>query len=134
MSSNQPFHHTKTLTVLSSGNLFSCMARYYNHHARTKGFSPLPVAKSNATLWRHAYATNEFMLWEDKRKYTWCMRPEQVAAEIAFRMNSSAEEVLSTYSSRFNKEDDPIEDEGNATFRVLFQETEHGEGGEEGKC
>jgi hypothetical protein len=29
MTSTQPFHHTKTLAILSSANLFGCMARYY---------------------------------------------------------------------------------------------------------
>jgi hypothetical protein len=134
MTSTQPFHHTKTLMVLSSANLFGCMVRFFNHHAWMKGFSPLPVTKSNATLWQHLYATNEFMLWEDKKKYTWCMQLEQVAAVFAFCMNLSSDEVLSTYSSRFNKEDDPIEDKGNTAFCVLFQEIDHCGGGREGKC
>ena len=58
---------------------------------------------TGATVWRHAFATSEMQKYETKTDYNWCTTMEQAAERIAFLMNTSSEEILTTYSTRQNQ-------------------------------
>lgn len=105
MTAIHAFHHTRDLYVLTGKQLFQNLASFYNYHAKKEGFATIQSSQVNATMWRHAFATAEMIKWENKESYLWCKLPEHVADEIAFRMNSSQQEVLSTYTTRFNRDE-----------------------------
>jgi hypothetical protein len=64
--------------------------------------------KAKATFWRHTHATDEMTKWQNKEDYRWCKDAEEAATEIAFHMNTSTQEVLDTFSTRYDREQVPI--------------------------
>lgn len=95
------FHHTKTLKPMNGTVILQDMANFYNWHAKKKGFATVQ-SKTGATVWRHAFATSEFQKFDAKTDYGWCNTDQEAARAIAFKMNTSAEEILTTYTTRIN--------------------------------
>lgn len=93
------FLHTDSLKPLSCPQLMRDKMMFYNHYAAKKIWVKLPQT-AGATVWRHAFATHEFNKYETKKDYQWCQTKEEAARIIAYLMNSSVEEVLTTYSTR----------------------------------
>lgn len=77
------------------------MVNYYNWHAKNGGFEMLPKS-TGATVWRHAFATSEYQKYLSRVDYCWCGNMEEAAESIGFKMNTSKDEILSTYTTRQN--------------------------------
>ena len=95
------FFNTKSLKPMNGTLIVRDMAGFYNFHAKKNNF-PSVVSTAGATVWRHAFATSELQKFDAKTDYGWCRDEKEAASFIAFKMNTSAEEILTTYSTRIN--------------------------------
>ena len=122
------FFHTKKLHAMNGSAVIHDMASFYNWNAKKHGFAQVQKT-TGATVWRHAFATSEFQKFDSRTDFGWCNSDEEVARQIAFRMNTSAEEILTTYTTRVNAS---VEAEGSdraahATSFVIEIETSSSE-------
>ena len=95
------FPDSRTFRQLPEAVCLTHMVTFWNYHADNLGINKLEKT-SSANFWRHTYATSEFEKWETKQAYRDCRDANEAAAKIAIKMNSSATEVLETYSTRSN--------------------------------
>jgi hypothetical protein len=95
------FLHSKNLKPLIGAQLLADKAQFYNFHAQKRGWTEIPE-RSGANIWRHAFATTEMDKYYNGTDYHWCTTAEQAAKIVGLFMNSSAREVMDTYSSRRN--------------------------------
>jgi hypothetical protein len=67
----------------------------------TNSIAVMDANKGAATFCRHAHATDEMTKCENREDYQWSENAETAASEIVFHMNTSQQEVLSTYSNGY---------------------------------
>ena len=101
LDQDHTFFNTKSLKPMNGTLIIRDMANFFNYHAKRNNF-PMIASTAGATLWRHAFATSELQKYDAKIDYGWCKDEKEAAAVIAFKMNTSAEEILTTYSTRIN--------------------------------